>query len=455
MIVLDTTIVNVALPSIKADLGFSDISLAWVVNAYMLTYGGLLLLGGRLGDLYGKRRLYIIGIILFTIASLACALAGAQWMLILARAIQGVGGAVASAVALSLMMSLFTEPGERAQAMGIFGFVAAGGGSIGVLLGGLLTSLDWHWIFLINVPVGIVVALLSRRLLPETEGTVHRHLDIWGALTITGALTCAVYAVVNGSTEGWGSGIILALAAAAAALFGAFLVIESRIPAPLIPLRLFTRRNIIAANTAGVLWSAAMFAWFFLAALYMQLVLQYPPLLVGLAFLPANVVMGLFSIGLSARIVIRFGIRGPLFVGLTLAALGLALLSRLSITAAFWTDIFPSMLLLGIGVGIAFNPILLAAMSDVEPDESGLASGVANTAFMMGGALGLAVLASIASIRTTGLIASGADQASALVGGYSSAFVVAAICAFLAAVVGGAFIRVRTFAVSQESVALH
>src|SRR5213596_235054 len=262
MIVLDMTIVNVALPSIKDDLGFSETSLAWVVNAYLLTYGGCLLLGGRLGDLLGHRRLFLIGIALFTLASLACGVATAKGFLVAARAVQGVGGAVASAVALSLMMMLFTEPAERAKAMGIFGFVAAGGGSIGVVLGGVLTDfLNWHWIFLVNVPIGALVVFLSLRLLPGAPGTARgERIDIAGAVTVTGALMLAIYAIVNGNQEGWTSAQTLGLLGGAAVLLALFLAIESRVPAPLVPLGLFKLRNIRVSNVVGVLWAAAMFA---------------------------------------------------------------------------------------------------------------------------------------------------------------------------------------------------
>ena len=443
MIVLDVTVVNVALPSIRDDLGFSETSLAWVVNAYLLTYGGFLLLGGRLGDLYGHRRLFLAGISLFTLASLLCGLSTTQGMLVGARTLQGLGGAVASAVSLSLMMTLFTEPAERAKAMGIFGFVAAGGGSIGVLVGGVLTDvLNWHWIFLINFPIGILVVLLALRLLPGERGpVVSQRLDVAGAVTVTAALIIAVYAIVNGNQNGWTSAETLGLLGAAAALLGAFLVIESRVSAPLVPLRLFKLRNIAVSNVVGVLWAAAMFAWFFLAALYLQLVLGYNPLHVGLAFLPANLIMGAFSIGLSAKLVMRFGIRKPLAVGLSFAAAGMLLFVRAPVDGSFVTDVLPSMILLGIGAGMAFNPVLLAAMGDVEPSEAGLASGLVNTSFMMGGALGLAVLASVAASRSHALRVAGHGELSALTGGYHLAFVVGALFAALAAAVGGLLLR--------------
>jgi EmrB/QacA subfamily drug resistance transporter len=435
MIVLDSTVVNVALPSIRGDLGFSETTLVWVVNAYLLTYGGFLLLGGRLGDLYGHRKLYLIGIIAFTLASLACGLANSQGLLVAARAIQGVGGAIVSAVALSLIMLLFTEADERAKAMGVFGFVMAGGGTVGVLMGGLLTDLlSWHWVFLINIPIGILVYGLTRVLVPDDhEGAMSGRLDVAGAITVTLSLLLAVYAIVDGNEAGWDSVQTIGLLALAAILMAVFLIIELKVSAPLMPLGLFKLRNLSVANIASVLWAAAMFAWFFLSALYLQLVLDYTPMQVGLAFLPGNVIMGAFSLGWSAKLVTRFGIRGPLAVGLLLAAAGLALFGRAPVDGTFWIDVMPGMTLLGLGAGIAFNPILLAAMNDVGPHESGLASGIVNTSFMMGGALGLAILASMAAARTADLNALGASQAVALNEGYQLAFLVGAVCAAIAA----------------------
>jgi len=443
MIVLDATIVNVALPSIREDLGFSETSLAWVVNAYLLTYGGLLLLGGRLGDLYGHRRLFIYGITLFTLSSLACGLSGSQGFLVGARAVQGVGGAVASAVSLSLIMILFTEVPERAKAMGFFGFVASGGGTLGVLLGGVLTdALSWHWIFLVNVPIGAAVCALCVRLLPPDESREGGgRIDVPGALTVTGALMVAVYAIVNGNENGWTSFETLGLLGVAVALLALFLVIESRVSAPLVPLRLFRLRNVATANTVGVLWAAAMFAWFFLSALYLQIVLGYSPLEVGLAFAPSTIIMGALSLGLSAKLVIRYGYRPPLATGLTLAAGGLLLFARAPVDGTFVVDVLPSMILLGIGAGMAFNPVLMAAMNDVEPGEAGLASGVVNTSFMMGGALGLAVLASVAASRTDSLLDSGQSALDATLGGYHLAFLIGALFALTAAVLGSALLR--------------
>lgn len=442
MIVLDTTIVNVALPSIRNDLQFSETSLVWVVNAYMLTFGGFLLLGGRLGDLFGHRRLFLGGIVLFTIASLACGLANSQGLLITARAIQGLGGAVVSAVALSLIMNLFTEPGERAKAMGIYGFVCAGGGSIGVLLGGVLTSaLSWHWIFLVNLPIGVAVYVLCVMLLPAGRGQNGGGLDVAGAATVTTSLMLAVYAIVNGNQVGWSSLQSVAMLGAAVVLAVIFLIIEARVRAPLMPLGLFRLRNVATANVVGILWAAAMFAWFFISALYMQLVLGYSAMQVGLGFLPANLIMAVFSLGLSAKLVMRFGLKIPLVAGLLLAAVGLLLFARAPMGADFTLGVLPGMVLLGLGAGIAFNPVLLAAMSDVKPEEAGLASGVVNTSFMMGGALGLAVLASLAEARAQNLLGAGADAQTALIGGYHIAFLVGAASAALAALIGAICMR--------------
>ncbi|OOG61704.1 MFS transporter [Rhodanobacter sp. B04] len=443
MIVLDTTIVNVALPSIKADLKFSETTLAWVVNAYMLTYGGFLLLGGRLGDLYGHRRVFLIGIVVFTLASLACGVSTTQAALVVARCVQGLGGAVVTAVALSLIMDLFTEAADRARAMGVYGFVCAGGGSLGAMLGGVLTSsLSWHWVFLVNLPIGIGVVVLSLRLLPAVLGeAASRHLDVLGAVSVTAALMLAVYAIVNGNELGWTSRRTLGQLLVAVVLLALFLLVEARVRVPLMPLRLFRLRNLVLSNIVGVLWAAAMFAWFFLSALYMQLVLGYDPMQVGLAFLPANLIMAAFSLGISAKLVMRFGIRRPLALGLLLAAAGLLLFARAPAAGRFVIDILPGMVLLGLGAGIALNPVLLAAMNDVSPAESGLASGVVNTAFMMGGALGLAILASLAASRSGVLLASGLAAPAALAGGYQAAFLAGACFAVLGASLAAALLR--------------
>jgi EmrB/QacA subfamily drug resistance transporter len=442
MIVLDATIVNVALPSIREDLHFGK-SLVWVVNAYLLTFGGFLLLGGRLGDLFGHRRLFLIGIALFTVASLACGMAYSQALLIAARAVQGIGGAVVSAVALSLIMNLFSQPAERAQAMGVYSFVCAAGGSIGVMAGGLLTSsLNWHWVFLVNLPIGAAVfGLCVLWLSPDREHRSTIRLDVAGAITVTTSLMLAVYAIVNGNDAGWTSEQTIVLLGGAVFLLAVFIGIEARVRDPLMPLAMFRLRNVATANVIGVLWAAAMFAWFFISALYMQLVLGYSALQVGLAYLPANLIMAAFSLGLSARIVMRFGLRLPLFSGLLLAAAGLALFAQAPVDGGFSFDVLPAMILLGLGAGMGFNPVLLAAMNDVDPSESGLASGLVNTSFMMGGALGLAILASLAAAHTDGLLVSGTNSADALTGGYHLAFGVGAVFAGASSLLGAVLLR--------------
>jgi EmrB/QacA subfamily drug resistance transporter len=453
MIVLDTTIVTVALPSIQSRLRFSHTGLTWVLNAYLLTYGGFLLLGGRLGDLYGPRRLFLLGLAVFTLASLSCGLARTQPALVVARAAQGVGGAVVSAVSLSLIMNLFTEQAERAMAMGVYGFVCSAGGSIAELLGGFLTQrFGWHSIFLVNLPIGVAVYVLCRLLLPRDRPSLApRRLDLAGAVTITIALMLAVYAVVNSNQAGWASPHTAGLLALAAMLFVAFVVIEARTPQPLMPLRLFRLRNVATANVIAVLWAAGIFAWFVTSALYLQHVLHYSPLQVGLAFLPADLLMGIFSAGLSAPMVTRFGTRGPLTIGVLLGAVGLAWFARAPLEGTFAVDVLPGMLLLGLGIGMAFNPVLLIAMSDVDSEESGLASGVVNTSFMMGGAVGLAALASLADVRTGALEHTGAAALPALNGGYHLAFAVGALLTACGGFLGAFVQRPRVTAAAAPS----
>jgi EmrB/QacA subfamily drug resistance transporter len=445
MIVLDGTIVNVALPSIRDDLGFSQASLAWVVNAYLLTFGGFLLLGGRLGDLYGHRRLFLAGISLFTIASLGCGLANSQNFLVAARAVQGVGGAIVSAVALSLLMTLFTEQADRAKAMGVFGFVLSGGGVLGVLAGGVLTDvLSWHWIFLVNLPVGVAVFFLSLRLLPSGGGhAASGRLDIGGAVTVTASLMIAVYAIVKGNEVGWATTQTLGLLAVAVALLAVFIAIEARVSSPLVPLGLFRNRSVSTANVIGVLMAAGMFAYFFFSALYLQQVLGYSPLEVGLAYLPGTIIWGASSLLLSDRFVMRYGIKTPLIGGMSLMAVALLLLARTPVDGNYFVDVLAATIAIGIGAGIAFNPILLAAMSGVEQSQAGLASGVVNTAFMMGGALGLAALASIAASRTDALTSDGLAASGALNSGYHLAFLVGAIFIAAAVAVAAGLLRAQ------------
>ena len=452
MIVLDTTIVTVALPTIQSDLHFTGSSLIWVLNAYMLTFGGFLLLGGRLGDLYGRRRLFLIGLALFTLSSLACGLAQGRLELIAGRALQGIGGAVVTAVALSLIMTLFTEPAERARAMGVYGFIASAGGSIGELLGGLLTQVfGWHSIFLLNLPIGIGVYFASTSLLPhESAATEKRRLDVAGATTITIALMLAVYAIVNANLLGWLSIPILNLLGASLALLVLFVWIEARSREPLMPLRMLIQRTIAVSNLVSALWSAGMFAWFVLSALYLQRVLGYDPFHVGLSFLPADLIIMAFSIGLSAQMVLRWGLRTPLWVGLILTAAALACFARAPLHGHFLPDVLPGMVLIGIGVGMGFNPLLLLAMGGVDERDTGLASGLVNTSFMMGGAFGLALLASLADADTQQLAVTGSDSLSALTQGYHAAFAVSAVLTLVASALALVWLRPKGVAPVAE-----
>lgn len=452
MIVLDTTIVTVALPTIQSDLHFSGSSLIWVLNAYMLTFGGFLLLGGRLGDLYGRRRLFLIGLALFTLSSLACGLAPTRLALIAGRALQGIGGAVVTAVALSLIMALFTEPAERARAMGVYGFIASAGGSIGELLGGLLTQVfGWHSIFLLNLPIGVGVYIATASLLPhEAALSRERRLDVAGAVTVTVALMLAVYAIVNANRLGWLSPPTLWLLGLSLALLWLFVWIEARGSQPLMPLRMLLLRDIAVSNIVSALWSAGLFAWFVLSALYLQRVLGYDPFRVGLSFLPADLIIMAFSIGLSAQMVLKWGLRTPLWVGLILNAAGLAWFARAPLQGHFTPDVLPGMVLIGIGAGMGFNPLLLLAMSGVDERDTGLASGLVNTSFMMGGAFGLALLASLAEADTQRLNALGSDSLSALTQGYHAAFAVSALLSLIASALAGVWLRPKVAAPAAE-----
>jgi EmrB/QacA subfamily drug resistance transporter len=442
MIVIDTTIINVALPSIKLELGFNDASLAWVINVYLLLFGGFLLLGGRLGDLYGQRTVFMWGVILFTLASLACGTAATQATLIAARGLQGFGGALVAATALSLIVHLFPQPIERTKAIAANSFVCAGGGSIGVLLGGILTDVyDWHSIFLVNLPLGLIVIALAYKYLPPAATASSASLDISGAITITSALLVAVYTIMNGNEVGWLSKQTLLMLAVAALLFILFLAIEVRRAEPLVPLRLFRLRNLSTANVVGLLWATSMFAWFFLGALYLQQVLRYTPLEVGLAFLPANLAMAVCSLSVSPRLILRYGTKVPLVGGLALAAIGLFLLSFAPVNGGFVADVLPGMLLLGLGSGVAFNPILVAAMGDVAPCESGLASGIVNTSFMMGGALGLALISSLVASRRDYLAGTGVEPMEALSGGYGAALLAGALLTLIASLTSAVLLR--------------
>jgi EmrB/QacA subfamily drug resistance transporter len=428
MIVLDATIVNVALPSIQDNLGFSQSNLAWVVNAYLIAFGGLLLLAGRLGDLVGRRRIFMIGLAIFVGASLLCGLAESQGVLIAARFVQGVGGAMTSAVILGMIVTMFPEPREQARAIGVYSFVASAGGSIGLLAGGAITqAINWHWIFFVNLPIGIATALLAARLLTSEKGIgFGQGADVIGAGLIVTSLMLGVYTIVEATNYGWGSAHTLGFGAAAAALLAAFVVREARTANPLVPLRIFRARNTSGANLIQALMVAGMFGMFFLGALYLQRVLGFDALEVGLAFLPVTVIIGTLSLGFSARLNMRFGPRATLLPGLGLIAAGLALFARAPVDATYLTDILPAMILLGTGAGLSFPSLMTLAMSGATRSDSGLASGLVNTTLQVGGALGLAVLATLSTTRTDSLVAGGASVDSALTSGFHLAFLVGA-----------------------------
>ncbi|MFL5871370.1 MAG: DHA2 family efflux MFS transporter permease subunit [Solirubrobacterales bacterium] len=450
MIVLDATIVNVALPSIQGDLGFSQSNLAWVVNAYLIAFGGLLLLAGRLGDLIGRRRIFLSGLTLFTLASLACGLAQSQELLVVARFIQGVGGAMTSAVILGMIVTMFPQPREQARAIGVYSFVASAGGSIGLLAGGGLTeAINWHWIFFVNLPIAVVTGVLAVRLLASDRGIgLDRGADVLGALLIVAALMLGVYTIVEASQYGWGSAHTLGFGAPSIGLLLAFIAREATATTPLMPLRIFRSRNMSGANVIQALMVAGMFGMFFLGALYLQRVLGYGAIEVGLAFLPVTLIIGTLSLGFSARLNMRFGPRATLIPGLALIAAGLALFSRVPVNGDYLADVLPVMVLLGTGAGLSFPSLMTLAMSGATPEDSGLASGLVNTTLQVGGALGLAVLATLATTRTESLVADGGSTASALTSGYHLAFIVAA--ALVAVAIGVAVSVLRPVKVAAE-----
>ena len=437
MIVLDATIVNVALPSIQDDLGFSQSNLAWVVNAYLIPFGGLLLLAGRLGDLAGQRRVFLLGLTIFTAASLLCAISVAQEMLIAARFVQGIGGALASAVILAMIVTMFPEPRHQAKAIGVYGFVASAGGSIGLLLGGVLTdAISWHWIFMINLPIGIAVAFLALRVVPDRKGLgLSEGADYPGAALATVSLMLGVFTILKIVEWGWVDARTLGGLAIAAALFALFIHRQATIANPLMPLRLFHSRNVVGANTLQALLVAGMFGMFFLGALYLGRVLQYSALEVGLAFLPTTVVMGTLSLGFSEKLIMRFGPKTTLIPGVAAVVVALLLFARTPVDGNYLTDLLPPFLLIAIGVGTSFPAIMTLAMSGATPEDSGLASGLVNTSMQVGGSIGLAVLATLSADRTKALEADGIAEAAALNSGYHVAYLVGAGLAAIAVLI--------------------
>ena len=425
MIVLDVTVVNVALPTIQEDLGFTQSSLAWVVNAYLISFGGLLLLSGRFGDLIGRKTIFMAGLVLFVVASLFCGAAQSQEMLVVARFIQGIGGAMTSAVVLGMIVTMFPQPREQAKAIGVYGFVASAGGTIGLLAGGVLTeAISWPWIFFINVPIGIATGVLAWRLIERDHGIgLGEGADVPGALLVTGALMLGVYTIVQPAAEdGWGATNTLLLGALSSLLLVAFIAREATARTPLIPLSIFRSRNLSVANTVQPLLVAGMFGLFFMGALYMERVLGYDPLQIGFAFLPATLVMGTLSLRYAEALITRFGARTTLLPGLVLIAIGLALFTRTPVDGNYVEHILPSMLVMAMGIGVSFPALMTLAMAGAAPEDAGLASGLVNTSAQVGGALGLAVLATLSTTRTDTLLDEGVSNASALVSGYHLAF---------------------------------
>jgi EmrB/QacA subfamily drug resistance transporter len=445
MIVLDATIVNVALPSIQRDLDFSQSSLAWVVNAYLIAFGGLLLLAGRLGDLVGRRRVFVTGLGLFTGASFLCGVAVNQDMLILARFVQGVGGALTSSVILGMIITMFPEPREQAGAIGVFSFVASAGASIGLLAGGVLTeAINWHWIFFVNLPIGAAVAVLTVRLVHDDRGLgLGEGADVLGALLVTGSLMLGVYTIVEAADFGWGSAHTLGFGGVASALLAGFVVRQATAVRPLVPLRILRSRNVAGSNVVQALTVAGMFGVFFLGALYMQRVLGYGALGVGLAFLPVSSIIGVLSLGVSPKLALRFGPRAVLLPGLALCVGGLALLGRAPADGVYAVDLLPSMVMLGLGAGLTFPSLTMLAMSEATSRDAGFASGLLNTTLQVGGALGLSILATLSTSRTGRLLASGEGAKAALTGGYHLGFILAACLVGSAMVIAATVLRPR------------
>jgi EmrB/QacA subfamily drug resistance transporter len=447
MIVLDATVVNVALPEIQSDLGFSQSSLAWVVNGYLIAFGGLLLLAGRIGDLLGRKNVFLTGLAVFVAASAACGLAQSQEMLVIARMVQGAGGAFTSAVILGMIVTMFPEPREQAKAIGAYAFVASAGGSIGLLAGGVLTqAINWHWIFFINLPIGIATAVAAMRLLETDRGIgFGKGADIPGAVLVTSSLMLGVYTIVQPAAEyGWGASRTLLLGAASLALLVGFIVREATAAQPLMPLRMFRSRNVSGANAIQALAIAGMFGVFFMGTLYMERVLGFDALEIGLAFLPTTVLMGIMSVRFSEPLITRFGARTTLIPGLALIALGLAWFTQAPVDGTYVANVLPVMVLMGIGCGVAFPALMTLSMSGATPEDAGLASGLVNTTAQVGAALGLAVLATLSSSRTESLSAGGESAVSALTGGYQLAFIVGA------ALVGAAVIVAATVLVPEK-----
>ncbi len=453
MIVLDTTIVNVALPSIQRELHFTQGNLTWVVNAFLISFGSFLLLAGRLGDLLGRKRVFMIGVVLFTAASALCGAASSQGFLIAARFLQGIGGALSASVILAIVVTEFPKPSERARAMSAYVFVAVAGGSLGLLAGGALTqALSWHWIFFVNLPIGVVTLALGRALIPDDSGIgIGRGVDWLGSILVTASLMTAVYAIVQATNSGWGSSQVLGFGALAVALMVAFLAVESRIANPIMPLRILRLRGLIGSSVVRGFLVTAMYSTFFLGTLYLEHVLHYSALQTGLSFLPWTVTVGVLSLGVTARLVDRFGARRVMLVGMAIVVGGLVLLSTAGTHTSFFPTVFVAYFAIGLGIGSSFMPLLAVAMADVPAADAGLGSGIVNVSQQVSGALGLAVLGTIATNHTRALETHGQSIAGSLVGGYHLAFLIGASSALIGILTALVVLRPRRAEVEVEA----
>ena len=453
MVILDATIVNVALPSIQRDLHLSEGSLQWIVNAYTLVFGGFLLLGGRAGDLLGRKRLFLIGLVIFTSASFLDGLASSEGFLIASRALQGLGAALISPAALSIISTTFKEGAERAKALGVWAAIAIGGSAVGLILGGALTQyFSWPWIFFVNVPVGIVAFILSLRLIPESRDTLaHRSYDVAGAVTVTGGLMSLVYAIVDAQSAGWGSAKTLAFFVLAIVLLVAFVGIELRAKAPLVRLSIFRIRSLLTANVVMFLAMSGMFAMFFFNTLYIQRVLGYGPLKAGLAFLPFTGGI-MVSAGLASQFAPRVGVRTVAAIGMVLSAAGLVLLTQLPVHGSYVANVLPAIILSSLGMGAVFMPLTLVATTGLEDSDQGLASGLFNTSQQVGGALGLAILSTLAASKTA---SAGGSTAHSLVVGFHWAFGAGAVAMLIALGTMLALLRSRHVARIEAQASSH
>jgi EmrB/QacA subfamily drug resistance transporter len=445
MILLDATVVNVALPSIQHDLQFTQGNLTWVVNAFLITFGSLLLLAGRLGDLLGRKRVFLAGVVVFTLASALCGLAPSGGFLIAARFLQGIGAALQASVILAIIVTEFPEASERARAMSAYVFVAVAGGSLGLLAGGALTeALSWHWIFFVNLPIGIATLALGKALIPADKGLGLRHGVDWaGSVLVTASLMTAIYAIVQATSRGWTSAEVLSLGALAIALMGAFVSVEARVASPIMPLRILRLRGLIGSSVVRGFLVTGMYSTFFLGTLYLEHVRHYSALQTGAAFLPWTATVGMLSLGVTARLVARFGPMRVLTLGMGTVIAGLALLGTTGLATSFFPTIFFAYLFIGLGVGTAFMPLLTIAMADVPAADAGLGSGIVNVSQQVSGALGLAVLGTIATNHTTALAANGQTVADSLVGGYHLAFGVGAASVAVGIVTALVVLRTR------------